>query len=358
MNSGLGVVALTRYRTPGAGYTNYNTITIASGQVTGTLTSFPMLFSGTLAGLKTVANGGHVTNVNGYDIIFSTTTAFSGSGILPFELLSYSASTGNFIAYVNVPSIATGTVIYIQYGNSTISTSQANSAGTWTSYLGVWHFGTSSSLVLTDSTGNSTATNHGGTAAAGAGALGGALALASASSQWVDTGNQQTGLTNFTLEAWLKNASSAQYFPMSSRNSAGTAGIFMMMQASSQGVTNAIATGYSSGGGYVYVNAASGLSTSVFHYLAGTHAAGVNNSVNTYFDGSASGETPETSGSNANPANSGVNLYFGKDGADSTPYYYNGAMTEVRLSSVVRSAAWISATYNSQSAPASFYAVT
>ena len=84
----------------------------------------------------------------------------------------------------------------------------------------------------------------------------------------------------------------------------------------------------------------------------------MNNSVNTYFDGSASGETPETSGSNANPANSGVNLYFGKDGADSTPYYYNGAMTEVRLSSVVRSAAWISATYNSQSAPASFYTVT
>ena len=106
------------------------------------------------------------------------------------------------------------------------------------------------------------------------------------------------------------------------------------------------------------MNAASGLSTSVFHQLVGTHAAGVNNSVNTYFDGSASSETAQTSGSNANPSNSSVNLYFGKDGAGSTPYYYNGALAEVRLSSVVRSADWIAANYNNQSAPASFYTVT
>ena len=111
-------------------------------------------------------------------------------------------------------------------------------------------------------------------------------------------------------------------------------------------------------GGFAYTPTSSNFSTSAFLHFASTHAAGVNNSVNVYYDGALNNGTPANSGSNANPANSGVNLYFGKDGADSTPYYYNGAMTEVRLSSVVRSAAWISATYNSQSAPASFYAVT
>src|SRR5208282_1382762 len=34
--------------------------------------------------------------------------------------------------------------------------------------------------------------------------------------------------------------------------------------------------------------------------------------------------------------------------------YYNGAMTEIRISNVVRTASWIQATYNNQSAPAAF----
>ena len=62
MNIGLGVVALTRHRSSGS-YTNYNTITVNSGQVPSTQSNFPMLFYGTFSQLKTVANGGDVTNV-------------------------------------------------------------------------------------------------------------------------------------------------------------------------------------------------------------------------------------------------------------------------------------------------------
>ena len=37
--------------------------------------------------------------------------------------------------------------------------------------------------------------------------------------------------------------------------------------------------------------------------------------------------------------------------------YFNGAIDEVRLSNVARSAAWISTEYNNQYAPASFYVI-
>ena len=54
------------------GYSYSRTITIASSQVPNTnQTNFPVLFSPTRPLLMTVANGGHVANANGYDIIFT-----------------------------------------------------------------------------------------------------------------------------------------------------------------------------------------------------------------------------------------------------------------------------------------------
>src|SRR6476646_9345068 len=87
-----------------ATYTAQRAITVNSGQVTGTLTNYPMLVLNPTSGLanpnnlKTTGNGGRVTSSNGYDIIF-----VNGSGLLlPFELVghgqaytSHSPSTGN-----------------------------------------------------------------------------------------------------------------------------------------------------------------------------------------------------------------------------------------------------------------------
>ncbi len=105
-------------------------ITVNSNQVTGTQTNFPFLFSTTNADttavknkLRTVANGGHVASTKGYDIIFrakdSTTCGALWNGNdckLSHEIEKYDSTTGEFIAWVNVPSITNGTVLYVYYG--------------------------------------------------------------------------------------------------------------------------------------------------------------------------------------------------------------------------------------------------
>lgn len=183
-----------------AGYGFRRSITVNSAQITGTLTNFPMSFGGTYAYLATVANSGDVQNANGYDIIFTSDSA--GTMPLACEQESYSATTGAVQYWVDVPSIAVGTVIYIFYGNSGISTAQCGVTGTWdTNTSMVLHAGTVSGLV-TDSTGNNTVTNHATTATGTGCVFDGCAAFASSGPQYLtapNTSSLELG-TTLTLE--------------------------------------------------------------------------------------------------------------------------------------------------------------
>lgn len=138
-----------------SGYSYFRAITIDHTKVPNTdQTNFPVLVSGTYPYLATTANGGNVTNANGYDIFFSPDIA--GSSILDFEQESYSPSTGAINYWVRVPTVShsTDTIIYIFYGNSSVGTDQSNKTSVWdSSYLGVWHSGEASGN-LGDSTSN------------------------------------------------------------------------------------------------------------------------------------------------------------------------------------------------------------
>jgi MSHA biogenesis protein MshQ len=112
------------------------TIPVQAGRVvSGPHADFPFLFNSTDAGLRTVANGGHVTSDHGYDIIFRATsdTTCGGAGTAPFtlshEIEKYDGATGQLISWVNLPSITNGTVFFIYYGNSDIVTSLEDPAG-------------------------------------------------------------------------------------------------------------------------------------------------------------------------------------------------------------------------------------
>jgi len=116
------------------------------GQVTGgPLTNFPLLFSSTDPALRTTANGGRVTNANGWDIIFATTPTCAdsttcGGNKLDHEIESYNAVTGQLIAWVRVPSLDNGTVLYVHYSDSLVVATTENRPGLWNSgYKGVWH---------------------------------------------------------------------------------------------------------------------------------------------------------------------------------------------------------------------------
>src|SRR4051812_44007762 len=130
----LGIVLAASGAAHAAGYTYQMSITIDHTKVGGasgpaTLTNFPFLFSSTNVKLKTTGNGGHVTDSQGDDILFrgfdTTTCGGPKNCALDHEVESYTASTGEFTAWVRLPSVnasgaSTDTVINLYYGNASI----------------------------------------------------------------------------------------------------------------------------------------------------------------------------------------------------------------------------------------------
>src|SRR6185437_4627639 len=149
-------------------------------------TDFPVLISGNYSFLATTAHGGKVQNANGYDIIFTSDAA--GTTPLDFEIDSYNATTGTAAFWVRIPTLShtADTVIYMWYGNSSITTSQENKAGVWTNnYLSVYHFGNGSTIGTADSgsAGYSLSTNGSPTAVTGQ--IGGGVALNGSTSNYL-----------------------------------------------------------------------------------------------------------------------------------------------------------------------------
>ena len=72
--------------------------------VPSTQSNFTVLVSVTDPALKTVANGGHVANANGYDIGFYADSG--GTTKLKWEVEKYNGTTGNLIAWVKIPSVS------------------------------------------------------------------------------------------------------------------------------------------------------------------------------------------------------------------------------------------------------------
>src|ERR1039457_3620252 len=91
--------------------------TKVSGVASSTLSSFPVLVSVTDTQLKSTSNGGVVASSTGADILF---TKSDGTTLLDYEIESYASTTGQFIAWVNIPilSAVTNTTIYEYFGNA------------------------------------------------------------------------------------------------------------------------------------------------------------------------------------------------------------------------------------------------
>ena len=122
-------------------------ITVQANQVSsGPHTNFPVLFNTTSTNLKSISNGGKVWNSNGHDIIFRGTDDTTCGGYLrspctlDHEIEKYDHTTGELVAWVRVPSIANGTVIYVYYGNCAVNSSTQHASAVWDSnFKAVWH---------------------------------------------------------------------------------------------------------------------------------------------------------------------------------------------------------------------------
>jgi hypothetical protein len=116
------------------GYQYSLPITIPAANVDGPhdLIDFPLLVSVNL-------DTSHVTDTNGYDIIFTDTNGAA----LNYERESYDNASGELLAWVRIPSLSPSidNEIKLLYGNPEISTDQSTPTAVWNSnYSGVWHF--------------------------------------------------------------------------------------------------------------------------------------------------------------------------------------------------------------------------
>src|SRR5579862_8933316 len=126
------------------------TIMIRHAQVSSptSLANFPVLVS-----LSSDSDLAAHAQPSANDIVF---TDSSGTLKLNHEIETYNPSTGQLIAWVQVPSVSQtiDTSIYMYFGNPTAGTQQSKAAVWDANYQGVWHLANGTSLSASDSTSN------------------------------------------------------------------------------------------------------------------------------------------------------------------------------------------------------------
>lgn len=344
-----------------ASYGYQRSITIDHTKVPNTDQSyFPVLISGTYSYLATVANSGLVqhTDVNGNatDLVF---TSDSGCSILlPFEIESYTASTGAIIYWVRVPLVShtSDTVIYMCYGNAAVTTQQAQPRAVWANgFTMVMHLAGNNTDSMADGywmdhTGTDTSITYNtsnGQIGQGAGFNGTTSKYRNSTTMGTNTGLT----TNVTLSAWVKwTGGTTESLPLSNGGNisgdakgygfliGGTGGygcgltsgkIYLVLAAIS---CNPLTGGYQLvNGTWAYISVTRGASTWTLYANGISQATGTTNPI-----------SPSTV----------VNL-----GSNSSAEFFGGALDEVRMAKMPRSADWLLTEYNNQSSPSTFYTV-
>ena len=337
---------------------NYQrSITIAHNQVANAdQFNFPVVIQGVYPYLANITSGGHVQNANGYDIVFTSDSA--GLQLLNWEIKSYNCATGAATFWVKIPmlSYTTDTVIYMSYGNASVSSLQGSKSGTWdSSYAAIYHMSDNvATAVVSDSTANSNA----GTARANTanktivGEIGNALTF-NGTSDVVSAGTPASlGITGtITLEGWVNlnawpNDGYGAYLASKGQQ------YFIEFSTGNSGDHGIVVGTYYGDGSYFSGTAVAMPSSFVgaFHHLATTWDGG---HWNLFVDGALAAQTSSGQGpvSSSEPFTIGAQTFSGGN-----PFQFlNGVADEVRVSTSARSANWISTEYNNQKSPATFY---
>ncbi|MDC0449168.1 DUF2341 domain-containing protein, partial [bacterium] len=294
---------------------------------------------------------------DGDDILFTD----AAGNKLDHEIERYTSSTGELIAWVEVPTLYYNedTILYMYYGNPSTA-SQENATGTWddggSNYnKGVWHFEETSSNY-DDSTSN---TNHGTTVTVTSrtadGKVGYAPQFVTGSSNQIvvphHTSLNISDSEDFTMSGWIKSPSIG----------ADEAGLFVKGYHTE---TPDNANGYYvmdiKDRFYVYTLSpgdtrndfvtGTGYEDNAWHYIVYYRDADGNTGI--YIDGSGT-HTSEATTSDG-PISTTQDLYFGRQYDD----YFTGNCDEFRIArGIVRSSDWIDTNYANQNSPSTFFSV-
>lgn len=310
------------------------------------LSFFPVLISTTSPVLKYTSSSGHVGKSNGGDILF---TSADGVTKLNHEIESYASSTGNLIAWVQVPTVSTSTdtVIYAYYGNAAAA-DQQNATSTWNdggnnNFKGVWHLANPTNPV--DSLGVSNGTNHSVSATTGqidgGGDFGNGVSLEYISTPTI---NHNIGTGDFTYSAWV--FPTAYYTTISGATVTGILGNSnyspTFFTSGNSGTGHAL--GYYWGG---WQDFGVDVPLNTWSYVTMKRSSGV---ISGYINGTVGPTTHSLSSSMVN-----AGYVIGISGTSYFPDHFPGKIDDVRISSTARSADWIKTEFNNQNAPATFY---
>lgn len=345
----LDFIARPETRNFGASYDYKRTITLGlnSTVVSGPHSSFPVLIAESSDYLKTVTNGGHVKHDYGYDIIFTSDAA--GQNILDHEIESYSSSTGEFIAWVEVSTLSSNTDIYMFYGNSNIVTSQERPTAVWgTSHKFVSHMNNRHSAVLSpaDSTMYKNHLPNFGDAVRSNGKIGYDFDFDGTGDYAYGAYNEDLSITTaYTWSSWVRidgagSTSVNGLFGKSGNSLRFMAGntnpaYFRFQMYDSAGLSNLDQTSYNffTHGQWTKVDITFD-KPNIILYKNGQQ-------VTTY----------SWNNTLVNPS-SGT---FTAGTIQTNMYYLNGHMDEIKLSNVARNAGWITTSYNNENATSTFY---
>ena len=293
------------------------------------------------------------------DTTLGFTLTPGGATKLKWEVEKYDGTTGNLIAWVEIPSLSSSsdTVFYLLYGDSSINTDQSDPPNTWDSnFKAVWHLGNGSTLSLNDSTSNGNALANVGATGATTGKISGGAGPFNGTSQCLKTTSAiNLGTNKVTLSAWVNitgytNSNFAALAQFASTNWFFNNNSFSSTpnEAGTWGVWAAGNGGLHNGG--TFTRPSAGVHHVVFTYDT-TLGPALN--VKAYVDGVAQTITQSYSDNTAS-ANFGSYVLHLMAQSDQTVFWPATYLDEVRLSSSIRSAAWITTEYNNQSSPGTF----
>src|SRR3990172_7868952 len=316
-------------------------ITIDHTQVAADQTDFPILIG--LASDSDLASKAQDSPSAGYDILF---TSSNGTTKISHEIEKFDDSTGELVAWVEVPSLSssTDTELYMYYGNASAG-NQQDASGTWSNgYVEVWHLDETSGDV-----GDSTSNGYSGTVSGSVdqnvtGQVDGADELQGPSTTTYltladgDLGNNAP----FSISAWFYVDTSTNW-----------SGIVTKGRETGNDWVGLWANGTQYLFGWDWQNGKGGnldgstLSLDTWYYGTGT------------FDGTDRrlylNDALDAGPSAGNYAGlTGSDSSVGNDRVDANANSFDGTIDEVRISSDVRSASWIQTEYNNQSSPSSF----
>lgn len=317
-------------------------VSITINGVSGTLTDFPYLIQ-----VNSSDDLQASSQVNGNDILF---TASDGATKLSHEIELYDSPTGTLTAWVKIPTLVNGTVIYMYYGNLSAA-DQQDIPNVWnSSYKGVWHMRGDGTTTIFESTSNPNAGTKTATANVSTGKIDGAQDF-NGTTAFVNCGSDASldDITVKTIEFWTRMDN---LYPVAAQGShfinKGDTGWFVATDITAPGRC-IFGHNFSSGSGTNRWQWPIITTGQWYHFVIVYDRSLATNNPLVWVNGAAQVVTNYNRATGTALSDAAHSFQMSKSPGNAR--WVDGIMDEVRISSGARSEDWIVTTYNNQNNP-------